>query len=197
MNIYTNHANYVLGFHGCDKSVVDKVINSADEHLTFSQNDYDWLGSGIYFWLNDPQRALEWAKEKRKRAPEKIKEPAVIGAIIDLRVCLNLTERECVETVRKGYEILKEVIELPKDLVNRAPDKGGFNLLRPLDCAVINFTYSLLKSKKSEFDSVMGVFQEGETAYKGSDILAKTHTQICVRNPDCIMGYFLPRLGNI
>ena len=66
-------------------------------------------------------------------------------------------------------------------------------MLRYLDCAVINYTYSILESKGMSFDSVMGAFQESSPAFEGSDILEKTHIQICIRNKDCILGYFLPR----
>ena len=44
-------------------------------NLNSSENDYDWLGSGIYFWEEGPKRALEWAQ--RKFGFEKA---AVIGA---------------------------------------------------------------------------------------------------------------------
>lgn len=195
MNIYTNHANYILGFHGCDKEIVDKILNSTTKHLEASRNDYDWLGSGVYFWLNDPVRALEWAKEKQKRKPKEIKEPAVIGAIIDLKVCLNLSERECLETLREGYSLFSKSVKFNKDLKNFAPDKGGFNLLRKLDCAVINYTCNLLEDADEpvHIDTVMGIFQESDSIFDGSDIRSKTHTQVCVRNEGCIMGYFLPR----
>lgn len=26
-----------------------------------SDNDYDWLGPGIYFWENNPKRAIDYA----------------------------------------------------------------------------------------------------------------------------------------
>lgn len=193
MNIYTDRAAYVLGFHGCDQSVADKVLNSHSEHLKPSENDYDWLGSGIYFWLNDPVRALEWAKVAQARNPNNIKKPAVIGAILDLKVCLNLLERDCIDTLKEGYSLFKDAVSISKDLQNKTPDKGGFHLLRYLDCAVINYTYSILESKGMPFDSVMGAFQESSPAFEGSDILEKTHIQICIRNKDCILGYFLPR----
>ena len=51
-SLYSRRANLVIGFHGCDRSVVEKVINT---------NDYDWLGSGIYFWENNEERAWQWA----------------------------------------------------------------------------------------------------------------------------------------
>ncbi len=193
MNIYSDRAAYVLGFHGCDKTVVDDILNSTHKHLRPSINTYDWLGSGIYFWLNDPVRALEWAKQAQIRKPDKIKTPAVIGAILDLKVCLNLSEKESIDILKTGYSLFKESVEFSLDLKNKVPDKAGFNLLRPLDCAVINFTYSILKEKGTPFDSVMEIFQEGAPIFEGSDMLEKTHTQICIRNTDCILGYFLPR----
>ena len=196
MNIYTNHNSYVLGFHGCDKSVADKVLNSNTEDLLESTHDYDWIGSGIYFWLNGPIRGLQWAQEKQKREPNKIKEPAVIGAIIDLGVCLNTTEQECLDAIKQGYELLQKEVDISL-LHNKKPDDGGYNLLRPLDCAVINYTCSYLQKEKLKVDTVLGVFQESKSLFTGSDILSKTHTQICVRNKKCILGYFLPRIQTV
>lgn len=48
-SLYSRRSNLVVGFHGCDKSVVDAVIAGKTELLA-SANDYDWLGNGIYFW---------------------------------------------------------------------------------------------------------------------------------------------------
>ena len=73
--LYQKLPQIVLGFHGCDQSVAEKVLNSSEEHLIPSENDYDWLGDGIYFWLNDPQRAYEWACQTNQRNPDKVKNP--------------------------------------------------------------------------------------------------------------------------
>jgi hypothetical protein len=48
-----------------------------------SDNKYDWLGQGIYFWEANPLRGLEFATEAAKREPSRIKEAFVIGAIIN------------------------------------------------------------------------------------------------------------------
>lgn len=53
--LYSKRSNLIIGFHGCDRSVVDKVINGKD-NLIASTNDYDWLGNGIYFWENNEER---------------------------------------------------------------------------------------------------------------------------------------------
>jgi len=52
----------VIGFHSCDKEVGIKVLNGNDELLP-SKNSWDWLGEGIYFWEQNPIRALEYAEE--------------------------------------------------------------------------------------------------------------------------------------
>ena len=190
MNIYTKTPQIVLGFHGCEEKVALDVLNNREKHLFASTKSYDWLGSGIYFWLNDPVRALEWAKHKKKE------KPAVIGAIIDLGFCLNLAERDCIESFKAGYEILSKKYDV-NEMQNRLPDDGGFSLLRPLDCAVINLTCSMLESEGMTVDSVMGYFQESQPAFPGAGFREKSHTQICVRNNKKILGYFLPRIENL
>ena len=61
-SLYSRRSNLVIGFHGCDQSVVEAVIAGKTELLA-STNDYDWLGNGIYFWENNEERAWQWAKD--------------------------------------------------------------------------------------------------------------------------------------
>ena len=56
-----------------------------------SDNDYDWLGPGIYFWEANPQRGFEFAREDSKRKGSTVSKPFVIGAVIELGLCLDLT----------------------------------------------------------------------------------------------------------
>ena len=60
----TRASAFVLGYHGCDMVTGEKVL-AGKAHLRSSENDYDWLGSGIYFWENSARRALDWAKFAR------------------------------------------------------------------------------------------------------------------------------------
>jgi hypothetical protein len=46
-----------------------------------SNNEYDWLGPGAYFWEANPIRGLEFAGEPQRKS---IREPFVVGAVIDL-----------------------------------------------------------------------------------------------------------------
>ena len=86
-SLYSHRSNLIIAFHGCDQSLVDKVV-SGQEELRASENDNDWLGHGVYFWENNEERALQWAKELSKRPNSSISKPAVIGAVIDLGIVL-------------------------------------------------------------------------------------------------------------
>jgi len=92
-------SSFVLGFHGCDQSVADDLLSGKD--FVPSANDWDWLGSGIYFWETNPLRGMEFAKEGRSRG--KVTNPAVIGAVIDLGFCLDLTSSTGIEAVHEQY----------------------------------------------------------------------------------------------
>ena len=48
-SIYTAHPSFILGFHGCDRSLGEAILAGKTQHLNRSENDYDWLGHGIYF----------------------------------------------------------------------------------------------------------------------------------------------------
>lgn len=198
--MYSCHPSFVLGFHGCDKEVAEKIFSGKD-HLKASNNTYDWLGNGIYFWENNPQRALDYVKHIKKnpkQCKETITSPAIVGAIIDLGHCLNLLDSKALEIVKKGYNMLVDIhtiaeIPLPKN----KPIKGNDDLLiRNLDCAVIQSIHRSNWERKNsgeniyEYDSVRGVFFEGSELYPNAGFKEKNHIQICVRNPNCIKGYF-------
>jgi len=183
--LYSKRTNLVIGFHGCDNSVVEKVIKG--ENLISSMNDYDWLGNGVYFWANNAERALQWAEDHKKE------KPAIIGAVIDLGYCMDLIDSEFLKELREAFGVLKKTIELtgkemPKN-EGTTPDK----LLRKLDCAVIQTACQINSDAGFLYDSVRGVFWEGNELYPDAFFKEKNHIQICVRNPNCIKGYFLPR----
>ena len=61
-----NSLGPLILYHGCDREIAEAVL-SGKETLQPSENDYDWLGPGIYFWVDSPDRALDWAKDRKKR----------------------------------------------------------------------------------------------------------------------------------
>jgi hypothetical protein len=199
---YQRSSGLVLGFHGCDREVGEKVLKGEVDHLTMSKNDYDWLGEGIYFWENDPQRALEFATDAMnnpKTTKGKIKNPFVVGAIIDLDVCLNFLERQALDELKMAHSFFKATFKPSngKAFPKNGDDRGA----RFLDSAVITTVHRLRKiistqqNPLSEYSSVKGAFWEGGELYPGAGFETKNHIQIAVRKPEiCIKGYFRPIL---
>lgn len=198
MSVYSRLPAFVLGFHGCDRSIAERILGGKSSHLISSNNEYDWLGSGIYFWENSPGRALEYAallkRQKRKTGPQ-IVNPAVIGAIIDLGDCLNLLDAAHVRIVKSGYEQLVQACHIDGQPVPQNMPSAGRNdfPLRKLDCAVINYVHAIRrKASLAAYDSVRAAFVEGKPLYPKAGFCEQNHIQICVRNSDSIKGYFRP-----
>lgn len=202
-NMYSNLSNLVLAFHGCDEETFNRVIYKHEELLP-SNNSYDWLGNGIYFWENSLARAQQWAvsccdRYNSRHLNEEPKKPAVIGAVLSLGHCLNLTDYGSADILKNGYAILSyELSSIGQKLpVNKNIQENNDLLLRELDCAVIERIHRFnIDSGKRRYDSVRGVFIEGKPVYSDSGIMDKTHVQICIINPNCIKGYFKPKLPN-
>ena len=189
--------SFFLGYHGCERDLVDELIQGK-KTLHPSKAKYHWLGKGAYFWEDDPLRALEWAIGRP--AARALKNPTVVGAIIDPRNCLDLRVRENQELVRQAYDLLKAEtasagFEMPRN--QEAPhDKSPDKVIRKLDYAVIDRLHAMIiENKWQQFDTVRSLFHEGSELYEGSGFWDKTHTEIAVLNDECIIGYFLPRMS--
>lgn len=202
--IYKKHSNYILGFHGCDESVAKKLLANPYPTFKYSLNDYDWLGRGMYFWESDPHRALSYIKEVKKRQEKsgknlqhRIKNPAVIGAVLDLGNCINLMENRYIDTLGIAYKMLiqeKEEQKLPVPTNKPSHSKDCDFLLRYLDKQVIEILVALIEkeSNTGKIDSIKAMFREGNAIYQNAGFYKKDHIQIAIRNPDMIKGYFKP-----
>ncbi len=181
----------VIGYHGCDRTLVEKVVAGSDD-LKPSQNAWDWLGHGIYFWEDSCARALSWAETEAQRRGSKLKIPAVLGAVIQLGNCLNLTETEALSLVKSAHLTYTRLCTSTGSpaLANRGQELQ----VRFLDCAVIETLHQLRQEEaKQPFDTVRGFFVEGRELYPGAGFRELDHIQICVRSSRQIIGYFLPR----
>lgn len=188
--MYGRSSGLILGFHGTDATIAHSVLNGEIAHLQSSNNNYDWLGPGIYFWDNSSSRALEWALSLSQRSGSKIKQPAVIGAIIDLGLCLDLLDYKNLSLVKAAYNSMQDNFKSNRI---RPPENLGNEtdlLRRNLDCAVIRTLHD--ETKDTPFDSIRSVFWEGPPLYPNAGFREKNHIQICIRNPACIKGYFSP-----
>lgn len=193
--MYTANPGLIIGFHGCDEAVRNSIVMGKSV-LTPSKNIYDWLGNGIYFWENNANRALQFAEElkaKPRNPKNVIKTPSVLGAVIDLGYCLDLLDAEYLELVKYSYDnLVASYGRLGKTIPQNLKGSESEELLmRNLDCAVIENLHK--QNTGQQFDSVRGVFVEGKTLYPTCGFHEKSHIQICIRNPNCIKAYFVPR----
>jgi hypothetical protein len=186
----------VVGFHGCDQATADRVLVTG-EPMKPSSNRWDWLGEGIYFWEQDPERAWLFAEEQRERG--KIANPSVIGAFIHLGRCFDLTTSAATSALAAAHAALLTRLAgvgAPVPMNRGGSGRGGDLLLRDLDCAVLNFHLREFDKARGVggpyYQTVRGVFVEGVPAFPGGSIFTKTHTQVAVRDPSVIVGYFRP-----
>lgn len=190
---YEFQPSFLLGFHGCDEAVGEAILRGKESHLQPSANSYDWLGEGIYFWEGNPQRALDFAKERAgggKNSRGRIKTPFILGAIINPKRCLDLADSSAIAQVKLAHEDLASVFETAGE---KLPSNSKNFRMRELDCLVFNALHALREKKGlSSYDTVRGLFWEGEPIYEGAGIQENNHIQICVRDTSCILGYFRP-----
>jgi len=205
--MYDTRPNLMLGFHGCDESVRDRLVQNPDI-IRRSKEVFDWLGHGFYVWENNYERALQWAGDKKKR-DRSFGKPAVLGVVFQLDHCLDFTDSaytSIIETyyLRMKYEFQLMGTELPRNKGLRG-DEYQDMVIRELDCSVIEYLHDKIDqdirtdlqdrgfSELRHFDTVRGIFTEGGPAFEGAGIRKKNHIQICIRNFNCIKGFFIPR----
>ena len=185
------HASFRLGYHGCSEKAGKAIL--ANKRMLPSEKVYNWLGNGRYFWDADPVRAWQWADDNSSPGEA----PFVIGAVIDLQNCLDLTAQEDLQALKDASEAYKEYFmsanpdtPLPE---NKTTVRGDQRLTRAdFDCAVINFLHESLENRHQNnegderFDTVRGFFFEGSALYDGSMFREKN---AC---PDCCCKSEMP-----
>jgi hypothetical protein len=156
-----------------------------------SNNSWDWLGSGIYFWEYNPLRALSYAVEVAngtQKNKKRITTPFILGAMVTLGDCLNLIESSAIALLEKAFKNFEKLceksnIEVPKNIEAR----------RYLDCAVVKHLHEVkIASQNKPYDTVRAAFKECSEIYPGSNFMTHDHIQVAVNNVNNVKGYFLP-----
>lgn len=193
--MYSNKTSFVFGFHGLDKDIAMKILTGEDK-FKLSQNSYDWLGHGVYFWENNPARAQQWADEQSQRQKTSVQTPCVLGAALDLGNCFDLLKQDCLDFLAAQYENMKTELESENTPL---PENKPWTIAdidfkkRELDCAVIRYALEAAREIGINYDSVRAAFWEGEDLYPNAGFKQYNHIQIAILNLNCIKGIFLPR----
>jgi hypothetical protein len=180
-------ARTIIGYHGCETAFAQRVLlgKTPISQWQPSQNVWDWLGHGIYFWEHSPHRAFRWAQEHYQS-------PAALGAVVQLGRCFDLLDESVTALLADAYVELSNILSIQGQPI---PDNAGAGgKLRKLDCLVINDCLNRLAQRGIAYDTVRGAFLEGDAAYPKAGFSRETHIQVAVRNSACILGVFLPNL---
>lgn len=168
-----------IAFRGTDRNYGRQVLEN--KYWGKSEGKDEYFGHGVYFFEEDYNEALNWAKYTRKISDKDI---VIIWASIKcerskiLDLLNSVTHREYMKIIDAVYSKYKDSEEVPKfgypydcELINLICDKLGYKLVRG--------AYSP-NHKQSMF-----LIKKGVTRH------AKTHIQLCVRDTDIINDYCL------
>ncbi len=179
----------VIGYHGCSVDTAEALLSGADYRQ--SENAWDWLGRGVYFWEFGLERAWDWAREHNGPSGA-----AVVGAVIQLGDCLDLLDTG----YTKMLSLMAPVwVHQLKEAGEPVPENKGTDhdlKRRYFDCALVNWSVDFLdhmpEEHRTRFQCVRGSFQEGAPVFSNSAIRRQSHIQVAVRDPTCIIGTFRP-----
>lgn len=188
------YARIVVGYHGCEQQFALKLLTGelSISDWNPSDNVFDWLGKGIYFWEFAEARAWRWAVEKAKKKGNGWK-PAVIGALIQLGRCLDFTDEKDTRLLGDAYAQVGSALAAAGQPMPENKGRDDDLKARHRDCLVINWCAAKVAPRGCQ--TVRGAFWEGAEAFDGARIRKESHIQIAVRDPTCILGVFRPNLS--
>jgi hypothetical protein len=167
----------VYGYHGTSHLAAASILQSG---FLSSHNAYDWLGDGIYFWQDAPQRAWDWAEARwGARA-------AVLGSLLAVDECIDLLDIPWQQPLVAAYHSLVALMQ-QQQLALPVQTSGAHRL----DRAVLNHVVHLLGRQGVLIRVVRSAFQEGTPIYPGSLLYERSHVQITIRDPALIQRSWL------
>jgi hypothetical protein len=162
----------VRAYHGTTKAAADAILANG---FVVSQNRFDWLGDGVYFFQDSLERAVAWARDHFD-APW-----AVVVAEIDLEHCFDLLDPTWFALLNEAYD---GVVEVYRREGRSLPRQEG--LAHGVDRIVLNYAIEVLDQRGIAISTVRGAFQEGSPAFPGSALFDRSHVQIAVRDVSAI-----------
>lgn len=151
------------GYHGHTQPVINEIVRSGK----FNPSDRDWeyLGTGVYFFEDDILQAVRWCKYARK-----YDQWSVIRAKIKTDKLLDLLDTA-------NFNSFKEFATLLRRKYKKID--GSKKITSKL---IFNFLYEL-----EEYDAVRHVFVVGDNPKPIQPTeVTRMQVQLCVRNQDCI-----------
>jgi hypothetical protein len=175
----------VYGYHGTSRDSANSILQGG---FTPSNSGHDWLGPGIYFWQDAPERAWEWA--------QKYESPTVIQSqiVFEQEEAMDLLDRKWFNILSQYYPTFVNqwpVKEIPLPAQDPTRSKK-----HKLDDAYLEYIGSFLEDNKiCRVSLIRAAFTEGSPIYDSSALYDLSHVQISVRDPRCIRYSTIFRVG--
>lgn len=191
----------LVGYHGCDVVVRDGLVSG---QLTpeESSNQYDWLGPGFYMFEGDEQRARSFAEAAasqpyRQLTARPIATPSVVGCVFSVQRCLDMSTKGGRQEFEEAYLHMQAgfLLNFETMPINRPANSHDQDiLLRGLDRAVFSFMHRRNERGRpfDPYQAVRGSFRQGVEIAPNSGFHRDSHTQIALRDFNCIKGWFVP-----
>lgn len=114
--------------------------------------------------------------------------PAVAGAVICVRSCLDMTTQRGIIEYENALEFLRNCgVQLSRN-------EGENSLLRKLNTQVFRAIHRFRADiDQAPYQMIRAAFSQGEPVGDGQSGFSKDgHIQLAVRDPGCIVAWFLP-----
>jgi hypothetical protein len=163
----------IRGYHGTSATHAAVILRDG---FRPSDNDYDCLGDGVYFFEDGAAEAGAWATRAHPS------EPAVVRADVRLEDCMDLKDSiGWVPLLAQAHDQMLRVsrehgVPLPRQTSNT----------HRLDRVLIEVMVAILAREGTRIRAVRAVFAEGAPAFPGSFLSEGFHVQVAVRDADLI-----------
>ncbi len=152
----------VRAYHAGDEHEIEKFI-AGQPYMPSSYHSNNWLGNGLYFWENNPNKAEKWQIEKGKGA--------ILECDIDTQNLLNLLEVS--DSSDSFYEDAKTLSDKHQSKYSNNRSSQNFQL----DCRIFN---EYQRKVVGQFSGVRMAFYMGESVSIDGNIYTGQHIQICL-----------------
>jgi hypothetical protein len=185
----------IIGYHGTTRERAEQLILDPSKYV-LSTNPGDWLGRGIYFWQDAPQRAIVWAKRNGLSDTD----IAVVRAEINLEQCLDLFDLQTFRDLRSVYPRFSEyerrgnyswsqeelTVQNGVAFFGKTRSAQRKDIVNNRDRALIDWYVEFRRTEGLETKSVRGVFLYGRAIYEQSFLFDWSHSQVAVIDPSVI-----------
>ena len=186
--LFADYHRTVVGYHGTLRSTAIRLV-TGEQPFTDSVGGGEWLGHGVYFWEYSPRQAWRWAADHVHNPHA---EPvAVVASMIRLGNCFDLVDPENAHRLEEAH---RQFVEDARRSGKTPPKNARAHKL--LDCAVLNYAYaSIAEAEGVRVDTCRAVYVPSklDRFWPTSWLCRGTHLQLCVMNPECILGTWLVR----